>query len=61
MNKQKAIIMAQKDIKNALYAIRWSENRSGITKEERENLQQKLEYANLVLQLVEQLPEDNDR
>ena len=52
MTKQAAIRRAEKNISAAQNAIRWAENRSGITEEEQKNLQEKLEYAEMVLELV---------
>lgn len=53
MTKQAAIRRAEKNISAAKNAIRWAENRSGITEEEQKNLKEKLEYAEYVLQLIE--------
>lgn len=52
MTKQAAIRRAEKNISAAKNAIRWAENRSGITEEEQKNLQEKLEYAERVLELA---------
>lgn len=53
MTKQDALRRAVKNISDAQHAIRRSESRTGITAEEQRNLQEKLEYAEYVLRLIE--------
>ena len=57
MTKQAAMTRAEKGVRDAQRAIQWAGNRAGITEEEKQNLQQKLEYAQLVLGLVQQIEE----
>ena len=61
MNKQEALRRAVKNISDAQRAVRWAENRSGITDAELRNLQNRLDYARYVFRLIERDGNEKDQ
>ena len=53
MDRNEALRRAVKEISDAQRAVRWAENRSGITEAELRNLQNRLDYARYVFRLIE--------
>lgn len=53
MDRREALRRAVKEIRDAQRAMRWAENKSGITDEELRNLKNRLDYARYVFGLIE--------
>lgn len=53
MDRREALRRAVKEISDAQRAMRWAENRSGITDAELRNLKNRLDYARYVFGLIE--------
>ena len=52
MNKEKMILIAEKNLRKAKISLQQNINRSGATELEKQNLSEKIEYAQIVYDLI---------
>lgn len=55
MTKEKALKIAERNLKKAEMTYKHNYNRQGVTEQEKENIVNNLEYAKFVLDMIEKL------